>query len=80
MSDRVAHRLMIAALIAVLHLPLIYQAFALSAKLAPGQGIVDLGPFSLISLLLLFLLPYATLSLFGVKWNPQRSRLGEYDG
>jgi len=79
MSDRVTRRLMITALIAVLHLPLIYQASSVHLGLAPGQDIAELGPVTLFSLLLLFLLPHAALALFRIEWNPERARLGEYD-
>ena len=47
--------------------------------LAPGMGLQDLSLISQLSLLLLLALPYAALALFGIRWNPPRARLGEYD-
>ncbi|HOP15022.1 MAG: hypothetical protein KDI22_06300 [Gammaproteobacteria bacterium] len=71
--------LMIATLIVLLHAPLAYQASTLHADLAPGMGLQDLSLVSQLSLLLLLALPYAALALFGIRWNPPRARLGEYD-
>lgn len=79
MSDRLTRRLTITALIAILHLPLIYQASSVYSGLAPGQDIAELSLVTLFSLLLLFLLPYTALALFRIEWNPEKARLGEYD-
>lgn len=72
-------RTAIGALIVVLHLPVIYFAHSLRAQLEPGQGVTDIAPPSLLAFVLLAVLPYVTLALFRVKWNPERTRLGEYD-
>jgi len=71
--------LMIATLNVLLHAPLAYQASTLHADLAPGMGLQDLSLVSQLSLLLLLALPYAALAPFGIRWNPPRARLGEYD-
>lgn len=73
------HRLLIAVLILVLHLPLLYYALRLYPRLGAGQTILDLGPATLLALLVLLLLPYTVLALGGVRWNPERARLGEPD-
>jgi len=72
-------RTAIGAVIVALHLPMIYFTHTLHARLAPGQGIGDLGPLAMLALLFLAILPYAMLALFRIDWNPERARLGEYD-
>jgi hypothetical protein len=79
MTTAFIRHLMIATLIVLLHAPLAYQALTLYADLAPGMGLQDLSLVSQLSLLLLLALPYAALALFGIRWNPPRARLGEYD-
>lgn len=79
MTTAFIRHLMIATLIVLLHAPLAYQALTLHADLAPGMGLQDLSLISQLSLLLLLALPYAALALFGIRWNPPRARLGEYD-
>ena len=79
MSDVFSRTVLIGALIFLLHLPLIFFVFSLHARLLPGQGVSDLGPFAILTLLVLTLLPYVTPALFNIEWNPQRARLGEYD-
>ena len=64
-------------LIVLLHLPLIYFALTRCADLAPGQDVTDLGAVSLLTLLVLLILPYALLAGLGVRWNPERARLNE---
>lgn len=71
------NRLLTAILILLLHLPLIYHASTLYARLAPGQGVTDLDPLSALTLLVLVILPYALLATLGVAWNPRRGRLNE---
>ncbi len=77
MSGEIARKTLISALIAVLHLPLVYQALIVYRQLVPGQSIGDLPPTSLLVLLLLLVMPYAVLAVFGVSWNPGRARLNE---
>jgi len=79
MRDRPVHKLMISALIVLLHLPLIYHATSLYASLAPGQGVGDLRAGPLLLMLVLFALPYTALALRGIRWSPERARLNEYD-
>lgn len=79
MSNVVSHRMMIGGLIVLLHLPLILLVNSLFDELRPGQGITDLSPLVILALLAMTVLPYAALALFGIEWNPERSRLGEYD-
>ena len=79
MQNLVLLRTLVGALIILLHLPVIYFAHSLYARLAPGQGIDDLGPLAMFALLFLAVLPYAVLALFRIEWNPERARLGEYD-
>jgi len=79
MSNVVSHRFMISCVIVVLHLPLVLFVGSLFEELRPGQGLGDLGPLVLLTLLVMTILPYAALAMFGIEWNPERSRLGEYD-
>lgn len=79
MSDRPVRALMTGILIVLLHLPLIFHARSLYAGLAPGQGIGDLSPGSLLLLIALSALPYGVLAVGGIRWNPERARLNEYD-
>lgn len=79
MPHRPFKRLMISALIVLLHLPLVYQARSLYAALDPGEGIADLGPTALLPLVILFALPYGVLIVSGIRWNPERARLNEPD-
>ncbi len=79
MSQRPFHRLMIGTLIVLLHLPLLYHTQSLYRSLAPGQDIADLAPGAVLLLLALAALPYVVLGLSGIKWNPERARLNEYD-
>lgn len=79
MSAGPFRKLSISALIALLHLPLIYHASSLYRVLQPGQGIADLAASSLATLLLLFILPYVVLRIAHVPWNPERARMNEYD-
>ena len=69
--------LLINTLIALLHLPLIYQALSLYAALAPGKSIADLPATSLFTLPGLLILPYVLLSVLGIRRNPERARLNE---
>lgn len=79
MTTAFFRHLMIATLIVLLHAPLVYQVMTLHEDLAPGMGLQNLALVSQLSLLLLLALPYAVLALFGIRWNPPRARLGEYD-
>ena len=78
MSDLPIRKLLVCALLVVLHLPLIYEALSLHRQLAPGSGIADLALPSLLTLLALFLLPYTLLGVLRIRWNPERARLNEY--
>lgn len=79
MPHHPSKRLMISALIVLLHLPLVYHARSLYAALAPGQGLADLAPTALLLMATLFALPYGVLAVSGVRWNPGRARLNEPD-
>ena len=78
MSDLPIRKLLVCVLLVVLHLPLIYQVLRLHRELAPGSGIGDLAPPSLLMLFALFLLPHVLLGVFRIRWNPERARLNEY--
>jgi hypothetical protein len=73
------NKLLISALIILLHVPLIVFAVSLYASLQHGQGVGDLSFLSILVLILLMFLPYALLAAVGVKWNPARSRLDAPD-
>ncbi len=79
MIGKILRHLSTVGLIGVLHLPLILLAIALHDDLGPGQGLTDLSPLALLSLLAGLALPYALLAILGIPWNPQRARLNEYD-
>ena len=76
MSDEHSRKILIGALIPVLHLPLVCFAYIMYAALPPGE---PLGPLALCALLILTALPYTVLALLKIGWNPPRARLNEYD-
>ena len=62
--------------------PAVHDRFGAAVEVggaAQTQGVTDLGLASLLLLLILLALPYVALALLGIKWNPERSHLGEYD-
>lgn len=79
MKQSLAHRLLVAGFIVVLHLPLAYHALALYLQLPAGADVTQLPAVSLAVLVALLLLPYAVLHILGVRWNPPRARLNEPD-
>jgi hypothetical protein len=76
MADEHARKILIGALIPVLHLPLVCFAYIMYVALPPGE---PLGPLALFALLVLTALPYTVLALLKIGWNPPRARLNEYD-
>ena len=76
MSDERSRKILIGALIPVLHLPLVCFAYIMYVALPPG---VPLGPLALFAMLVLTALPYTVLALLKIGWNPPRARLNEYD-
>lgn len=79
MSENASRHMLILGLIAMLHLPLLYFSITLYYTLPPGQGIGDLPLGSLFTIIALAALPYIVLALAGIRWNPPRARLGEFD-
>lgn len=77
-SDLSNRKLLVCGLLVALHLPLIYQVIGLYRELPAGAGVTDLTSPSLLLLVVLFVLPYALLPIFGIRWNPERARLNEY--
>ena len=76
MTAERSRRILIGALIPVLHLPLVCFGYIMYLALPPRT---PLGPLALIALALLATLPYAVLALLKIDWNPPRARLNEYD-
>lgn len=79
MSIDALNKLLLSALIVLLHVPLIVYAVSLYSSLQPGQGLTDLSFLSILTLALLVFLPYTLLAAVGIKWNPARSRLDSPD-
>ena len=77
MTDSWPRRLMVSALIALLHLPLIFHALSLYAELGPGKGVLDFDPSAAILLIVFVLLPHVILLSAGIRWNPERAHPGE---
>jgi hypothetical protein len=80
MSDALSRKVLVGVLIVVLHLPLICLVYLLHGTLSPGQSVADLGLITIFALLVLTALPYAVLAMLEINWNPERARMGEYDG
>ena len=76
MADELSRKILIGALIPVLHLPLVCFGYIMYLGLPPGA---PLGPLALVALLVLATLPYAVLALLKIEWNPPKARLNEYD-
>ncbi len=77
MSDSWTRRLMVAALMVLLHLPLIYQARSLYGDLGANADVLHVGPLNAAVLILLLVLPHLVFTLSGIHWNPARAHPGE---
>lgn len=79
MSPVILYRVLVSALIVVLHTPLIYYVYRLYGSLEPFQGIADLPAMSLMTLAALVVAPHILLSWFNIRWNPPWARSNEID-
>lgn len=79
MSHAPTRKLLIGALILVLHLPMIAHTLWLYPQMAQKQSILDLPLPSLLLVFVLAALPYIALYRLAPDWNPRRARLGEYE-
>ncbi|WP_125932001.1 hypothetical protein [Thiosocius teredinicola] len=79
MSPAVFHKVLVSALIAVLHAPLVYFAFQLYGQLAPYESVADLPLMSLVTLIALVVAPHILLAWFNIRWNPPWARSNEID-
>ena len=77
MPDTWSRRLTTSALIVLLHLPLILYARMLADGAQAGDSLLTLSALQLGLLLGALLLPYLVLHRLGIRWNPERARLGE---
>ena len=72
-------KLLIGALILVLHLPLVGYVLWLYPQMERSRSILDLPLLALLLVIVLMALPYVVLYRLAPSWNPERSRIGEYD-
>jgi hypothetical protein len=79
MPHEPTRKLLIGTLILLMHLPMIAYVWWLYPQMLPGQSILDLPFLKLLLAVILAALPYAVLNRIAPAWNPERSRLGEYE-
>ncbi|MDJ0740985.1 MAG: hypothetical protein QNJ91_14815 [Gammaproteobacteria bacterium] len=77
MPGRTLKTLLTVIVIALLHAPLIAYALWLRDDIGAAQSVVNLPWSRSLPLIVLLILPYAALSLGGIRWNPSRAQLNE---